>query len=439
MINSLVILGIQWGDEGKGKIVDFLSKKSKYVIRYQGGNNAGHTLLVNQKKTILHLIPSCVLYKNVIAVLGNGVVVSLVDLVNEILILEKKGISIKNRLILSCSIPLIFKYHIKLDRARECCSVFNKSSIGTTHKGIGPAYEDKISRRAIKIGDLYDLDYFYNLLKKNVKYYNFQLEHLYQEKKVNLERIFNQSMIAFKKIKHMIQDVSYLLNNQIDKGEKIIFEGAQGSLLDIDHGTYPYVSSSNSSVGGVCTGTGIGIKKIRYIIGVSKVYSTRVGNGPFPTEIFDTHINQYLCKIGKEFGTTTGRKRRIGWLDLVLLKKMILINSLSGLCLTKIDILDNLSEIKVCIKYINKNSNKEISFYPSTFKDWKNIIPVYKIFKGWNQSTKGITLFIDLPIEAQNYINFIASFLKISIDIISTGPNRHETIIMSKFLKKFMK
>ncbi|CAL4324731.1 Adenylosuccinate synthetase [Buchnera aphidicola (Chaitophorus sp. 3695)] len=436
MINSIVILGIQWGDEGKGKVVDLLSKKSNYVVRYQGGNNAGHTLLVNKKKTILHLIPSCVLHKNVIAVLGNGVVVSLIDLVNEINFLKKKGILIKNRLILSPSIPLIFKYHIKLDKARES-SILNKSVIGTTHKGIGPAYEDKISRRAIRMNDLYNLDYFYNLLKKNVKYYNFQLEHLYHKKTINFKKIFNQSITAFEKIKHMIQDVSYLLNNKIDKNKKIIFEGAQGSLLDIDHGTYPYVSSSNSSIGGVITGTGIGINKIKYIIGVSKTYCTRVGNGPFPTEIFN-HISKYLCTKGKEFGATTGRKRRIGWLDLFLLKKMILINSLSGLCLTKIDVLDYLPEIKVCTKYLDKNSNKEIYSYPFTIENWRNIIPVYKTFKGWNQSTRGLTLFLDLPIEAQNYINFISSFLNISIDLISTGPNRHETIINNKFLKDFI-
>ncbi|MCW5197447.1 adenylosuccinate synthase [Buchnera aphidicola] len=437
MINSIVILGIQWGDEGKGKIVDLLSENSNYVVRYQGGNNAGHTLLVNKKKTVLHLIPSCVLHKDVIAVLGNGVVVSLTDLVNEIVSLKKKGIFIQNRLILSSSIPLIFEYHIKLDKAREC-NLLNKSVIGTTHKGIGPAYEDKISRRAIRINDLYYSDYFYKILKKNVKYYNFTLKNLYQTKTVDFKKIFNKTMIAFKKVKHMIQDVSCLLNNKIDKNKKIIFEGAQGSLLDIDHGTYPYVSSSNSSIGGVITGTGVGIKKIKYILGVSKTYCTRVGNGPFPTEIFDD-MSKYLCKKGKEFGTTTGRKRRIGWLDLFLLKKMILINSLSGLCLTKMDVLDFLPEIKICIKYLDKNSNQEISSYPMTIQSWKNIIPVYKIFKGWNKSTRGITSFAELPIEAQHYINYIQSFLNISIDLISTGPNRHETIIISKFLKKFIK
>jgi adenylosuccinate synthase len=437
LINNIVILGIQWGDEGKGKIVDLLSQKANYVVRYQGGNNAGHTLLVNKKKTILHLIPSCVLHKNVHAVLGNGVVVSLIDLVNEIKFLKKQGILIQNRLILSSSIPLIFKYHIKLDKAREC-NILNKSIIGTTHKGIGPAYEDKVARRAIRIHDLYNEDHFYKLLKKNVKYYNFQLKNLYQKKSVNFEKIFDQSMQIFNKIKDMIQDVSFLLNNQIKQGKKIIFEGAQGSLLDVDHGTYPYVSSSNSSIGGVMTGTGIGINKIKYILGISKTYCTRVGNGPFPTELFD-RTSEYLSKVGKEFGTTTGRKRRIGWLDLVLLKKMILINSLSGLCLTKIDVLDYLPKIKVCIKYIDKNSHKKISSYPINIKNWKNVVPVYKIFKGWNQSTRGITSFIKLPIETQNYINFIASFLNISIDLISTGPNRNETIITNKFLKEFVR
>ncbi|USS94724.1 adenylosuccinate synthase [Buchnera aphidicola] len=435
MIKNIAVLGMQWGDEGKGKIVDLLSKNSNYVVRYQGGNNAGHTLLVDKKKTILHLIPSCVLYKNVKAVLGNGVVVSLPDLVKEINFLKKNKIFIQDRLILSNSISLIFEYHISLDRAREK----NKESkiIGTTHKGIGPAYEDKIARRSIRISDLYDTNYFSYILKKNVHYYNFQLVNYFKKNPVSYKKIYFDSLKYFNKIKNMIQDVSKLLNKKIKKKSKIIFEGAQGSLLDIDYGTYPYVSSSNSSIGGIITGTGLGIKNINYIMGISKVYTTRVGNGPFPTELFND-VHKYLCKIGKEFGSTTGRKRRTGWLDLVLLKRMIKINSISGLCLTKLDVLDNLNEIKVCIKYINKFSKKEINFYPITQKDWEEIIPVYKVFKGWKKSIRGIVLFKDLPVLTQKYISFIKNFIKIDIDLISTGPERNNTIFINNKIKTFV-
>lgn len=428
------MLGVQWGDEGKGKIVDLLSKKSNYVVRYQGGNNAGHTLIVNKKKIILHLIPSCILYKKVKAVLGNGVVVSLNDLIKEIIFLKEKNISIKNRLILSNSLSLIFKYHIELDKARENSKI---QSIGTTCKGIGPAYEDKIARRAIRICDLYNKTFFKKILKENVNYYNFQLSNFNSKKKISYKKIFHETILQFEKIKHMVQDVSQLINSKIKKKSKVIFEGAQGSLLDIDHGTYPYVSSSNSSIGGVVTGTGIGIKNINYIIGVAKVYCTRVGNGPFLTEVHD-NIDRHFSIIGKEFGSTTGRKRRTGWLDLVLLKRMISINSVSGLCLTKLDILDDLSEIKVCVKYLNKFSNKEVSIYPVNQMDWEKIIPVYKIFKGWKSSTKGLLFFDQLPKRAKKYINFIQKFINISIDLISTGPERCEVIFINKHLKNFV-
>ncbi|CAL4324666.1 adenylosuccinate synthase [Buchnera aphidicola] len=435
MIKNIVILGIQWGDEGKGKIVDLLSKKSNLVVRYQGGNNAGHTLLVDGEKTILHLIPSCVLYKNVIAVLGNNVVVSLKDLLSEIKLLKNKKIFIKNRLILSHSLSLIFDYHISLDKVREGKNI--KQSIGTTNKGIGPVYEDKIARRAIRISDLYDISYFKKLLKKNVDYYNFQLFHFGHKEKVSYKKILDKSIFQFNQVKHMIHDVSDLLNYKIQNQEKIIFEGAQGSLLDIDHGTYPYVSSSNSTIGGVFTGTGIGIKKIDYILGVTKVYSTRVGNGPFPTEVYDD-IDNYFSTIGKEFGSTTGRKRRTGWLDLVLLKRMININSLSGLCLTKLDVLDNLEEIKICVKYLNKLTQKEFSYYPSSKKDWENVIPVYKIFRGWKDCTQGLKDFKKLPKNAKKYIDFIKKFTNISIDLISTGPERDQIIFINHDLKNFI-
>ncbi|CAL4324692.1 adenylosuccinate synthase [Buchnera aphidicola] len=435
MINNIVILGIQWGDEGKGKIVDLLSKKSDFVVRYQGGNNAGHTLLVKKKKIILHLIPSCVLHKNVTAILGNNVVVSLKALLKEINHLKERNIFVQKRLILSNSLSLIFKYHISIDQARE--DENRKSSIGTTNKGIGPAYEDKIARRAIRISDLYNKSYFKKILKKNVEYYNFQLLNFYHKKVVSYKKIFSETIFQFNQIKHMIGDVSSLLNSEMKNKSKIIFEGAQGSLLDIDHGTYPYVSSSNSSIGGVCTGTGIGIKNIDYVLGVSKFYSTRVGNGPFPTELSDKN-NDHFSFIGKEFGATTGRKRRTGWLDLVILKRMININSLSGLCLTKLDVLDGLKEIKVCIQYFNKITHQKFDNYPLNKQDWKNIIPIYKIFKGWKEKTRGIKNFDQLPKNAKRYINFIQKFTHVSIDLISTGPERDETIFINHNLKNFI-
>lgn len=432
MNKNIVILGTQWGDEGKGKIVDFLTQKVHYVVRYQGGHNAGHTLVVNSKKIILHLIPSGILNNNVIAILGNGVVISPPDLIKEINMLYENNIDLKNRLIISPDCPLVLDYHIQMDIARE--KKLGKYCIGTTGKGIGPAYEDKIARRGLKIGDLFNKKTFFKKLKKNIDYYNFQLVNYYGYSKINfievLEKLLKYRNILINKIK----DVPYILNTAYLLNKNIIFEGAQGALLDIDHGTFPYVTSSNSTIGGVFTGSGINLNRINCVVGIVKAYCTRVGFGPFPTELKD-NIDIHFVNKGKEFGTTTGRRRRTGWLDLVLLSRMVMLNSISSLCLTKLDVFDGLLEFKVCIGYkkIGTSDILDISF---PIFDWEKIEPVYHIFPGWKKPISGLKSFSDLPIEAKNYILYIENFIGmgVSIDIISTGPERSETIIVNNII-----
>lgn len=430
MNNNIVILGTQWGDEGKGKIVDFLSLDSAYVVRYHGGHNAGHTLVVDGKKIVLHLIPSGLLHPNVIGIIANGVVISPFELIKEIKMLKKNYISIKNRLFISDSAPLILPYHIEMDIARE--KKLGVNAIGTTGRGIGPAYEDKIARRALRMNDLKDENKLSLRLEEIVDYYNSQLVSFYKHKSINYKIILNNLIKVKDLICDMIQDTTSILFKAIENNKKIIFEGAQGSFLDVDHGTYPYVTSSNTTVGSAITGTGIGPKNLNYILGVTKAYSTRVGNGPFFTETFGK-IDDYLSKIGQEFGATTGRKRRTGWLDGVLLRKAVKMNSLSGLCLTKLDILDNLKEIKICTSYKNIGVNNKN--YP-IFYGFENVEPVYEVYPGWMKSTLGIRKIQDLPKEARNYINCIERIAGISVDMISTGPDRFDTIIVNNpFLK----
>ncbi|CAL4043996.1 Adenylosuccinate synthetase [Buchnera aphidicola (Anoecia corni)] len=425
----IVILGMQWGDEGKGKIVDLLTKFVNYVVRFQGGHNAGHSIVLNNKKTILHMIPSGILNKNVICIITNGVVLYPCNFIKEINILKKQGILIKNRLFLSESIPLLLEYHIAIDKARE--KFCGSKSIGTTGRGIGPSYEDKIARRCLRIGDLKDVNYFQNHVKENLDFYNFQLINFYKEKKVEYSAVINELHKYREYLLSLVIDVHSTLHKIIKKKKNIIFEGAQGSLLDIDHGTYPYVTSSNSTIGSVFSGTGIGFSAINYILGIVKSYSTRVGNGPFPTEQFGT-IADSICKIGNEFGSTTGRKRRIGWLDLVLVKYAVQLNSLNGICLTKLDVLDTLKLINVCIGYKHIKTGKKIYNIPCTINDWKNIVPIYKKFLGWNKSTFGITEWNLLPDAAKDYIKYIEKILKVPVVIISTGPAREDTVFINK-------
>ncbi|QNS01732.1 MAG: adenylosuccinate synthase [Buchnera aphidicola (Pentalonia nigronervosa)] len=425
MNKNIVILGTQWGDEGKGKIVDVLALSGSYVVRYQGGHNAGHTLVVDGKKIVLHLIPSGLVRHDVIGIIANGVVVSPIALFNEIKMLQKNHIFVQNRLFISEHAPLILKFHIALDIARE--KELKKNMIGTTNRGIGPAYEDKIARRALRIGDLKDTDTLLIKLEEITDYYNRQLVHFYKLCAIDYKKIFNNLLPIIDLIHNMIQDTSVILDTAINNQKKIIFEGAQGSFLDVDHGTYPYVTSSNCTIGGVITGSGIGPKNLDYILGISKAYSTRVGCGPFPTEIFDD-IEKHFLIHGHEFGSTTGRKRRIGWLDIVLLRKAIRINSLSGLCLTKLDVLDGLKEIKICIAYKNVKTSQIITSF--TTYNWDDIVPIYKIYSGWTKKTLGAKKLADLPYEARYYINSIEKMINIPIHIISTGPDRSDVIFI---------
>jgi len=401
---NTLILGLQWGDEGKGKIVDNLSESIDVVCRFQGGHNAGHTIKVNGQKTVLHLIPSGILHSNTKCLIGNGVVLALDALYKEIKHLQEKGISFKDRFFISSACALILPTHITLDIVKD-----KKESIGTTGRGIGPAYEDKIGRRAIRFGDLGDLHSLKEKINSLVKYHNRLLENIYQHKPHDVEEVFNE-VVKYKKLhdKYCI-DTHKTMHQWIKNDKSILFEGAQGTLLDIDHGTYPYVTSSSTTAGGVSTGLGIGPKFIDKIIGITKAYTTRVGEGPFPTELHD-ESGSMLAEKGNEFGATTGRPRRCGWLDLVLLKKAIFINSVTDLCITKLDVLDEMQEIKVCI-------------------DYENGVPVYKSFEGWLTKTEGISVFSDLPEKARLYIQFIEDFVECNASIISTGPSRNQTIL----------
>ena len=401
-LNSL-ILGLQWGDEGKGKIVDALSEEVYAVCRFQGGHNAGHTIKVNGHQTVLHLTPSGILHPNVNCLIGNGVVLSLEALDKEIKGLEKAGINFDKRFFVSSSCALILPSHISIDKVRD-----KKESIGTTGRGIGPAYEDKIARRAIRFGDIGNEELLRNKIELLVSYHNRLLVELYNEEPHNIEDMINE-ILSYKHLyDKYCTDTQDLLYQWVKADKPLLFEGAQGTLLDIDHGTYPFVTSSNTTAGGVSTGLGLGPKHIDKIIGISKAYATRVGEGPFLTELFDDNAKM-LAERGREFGATTGRPRRCGWLDLVALKKAIFTNSVTDLCLTKLDVMDEFKSIEVCV-------------------DYEDNAPVYKTFDGWESSSEGVTEFSKLPIKAQEYINFIQDFIECSITIISTGPSRDQTI-----------
>lgn len=403
MSSNTLILGLQWGDEGKGKIVDALSKEVHAVCRFQGGHNAGHTIKVNGKQTVLHLTPSGILHPNVNCVIGNGVVLSLEALDKEINGLIDTGISFDNRFYVSSGCALILPSHISIDKIRD-----KKESIGTTGRGIGPSYEDKIARRAVRFGDIGNQDILRQKVELLVSYHNRLLVELYNEKPHDIEDVISEIMSYKHLYDKYCTDTQGLIYDWVKDDKSLLFEGAQGTLLDIDHGTYPYVTSSSTTAGGVSTGLGLGPKYIDRIIGISKAYCTRVGEGPFPTELFDDN-GKMLAEKGHEFGATTGRPRRCGWLDLFALKKAVFTNSVTDICLTKLDVMDEFSEIKVCVEYENEE-------------------PVYKTFRGWDSSTVGISAFEDLPIQAQEYINFIEDFVGCRISYVSTGPSRNQTI-----------
>ena len=403
MSENTLILGLQWGDEGKGKIVDNLSQSVDVVCRFQGGHNAGHTIKVNDEQTVLHLIPSGILHDNAKCLIGNGVVLALDALDEEITKLKDKGINFQDRFYISSACSLILPSHISIDKVRD-----KKESIGTTGRGIGPAYEDKIGRRAVRFGDIGNRSLLKEKIELLVGYHNRLLKELHNHEPHDVNEIF-ESVIKYKDLyDQFCVDSQDLMYKWVKNKKSILFEGAQGTLLDIDHGTYPYVTSSSTTAGGVSTGLGIGPKFIDKIIGISKAYATRVGEGPFVTELFDEN-GEIIAKKGNEFGATTGRPRRCGWLDLVALKKAIFTNSVTDLCITKLDVLDEMQEISVCIEY---EKNK----------------PVYMKFKGWLSSTEGITEYSDLPKEAKDYIEFIEDYIECSASIISTGPSRNQTI-----------
>jgi adenylosuccinate synthase len=426
MSQNVVILGTQWGDEGKGKIVDLLTDKATMVVRYQGGHNAGHTLVIDGEKTVLHLIPSGILRKNVQCVIGNGVVLSPEALMEEMAMLEARNVPVADRLRISKACPLILPFHVALDQARERAR--GSEAIGTTGRGIGPAYEDKVARRGLRVGDLFDMKRFGEKLKELVDYHNFSLVEYYKADAIDFDTVLKQCEEFAEVLKPMVIDVPALLDKARKNGESIMFEGAQGTLLDIDHGTYPYVTSSNTTAGGVATGAGFGPRYIDYVLGIVKAYTTRVGSGPFPTEL-DCEVGQHLGEKGHEFGATTGRKRRTGWIDAVAMRRAVQINSISGFCLTKLDVLDGLEELKICIGY--QLSDGSVTEHPPlSAEDYEVVEPIYETMPGWQQSTVGITEHKELPPEALAYIARIEALTGVPVDIISTGPDRKETIVL---------
>jgi len=425
MGKNVVILGSQWGDEGKGKIVDLLTDKSGLVARFQGGHNAGHTLVIDGKKTALHLIPSGILRPNVQCVIGNGVVLAPDALIKEITMLEDRGVEVRRRLKVSGSCPLILPYHVALDQAREAAR--GEGKIGTTGRGIGPAYEDKVARRGLRLSDLANMQRFATKLKDILDYHNFALTHYYGANAIDFDETLACAMQWADVLLPMMADVTGLLHEAREAGEHILFEGAQGSLLDIDHGTYPYVTSSNTTAGSTATGSGFGPLYLDYVLGITKAYTTRVGSGPFPTELH-CDVGRHLGEKGHEFGTTTGRERRCGWFDAVALRQAVRVNSISGICLTKLDVLDGLDEINICVGYRDAEGND--AGMPMHADDFENITPVYETLPGWADVTVGAQTLESLPEAAKNYIGRIESLIGAPVDIVSTGPDRVETIVL---------
>jgi len=425
MGKNVVVIGTQWGDEGKGKVVDLLTERVAAVVRFQGGHNAGHTLVIEGVKTVLHVIPSGILRHNVQCLIGNGVVLSIDALLNEMVALEAKGVPVRERLRISPACPLILPYHVALDQARE--EARGALKIGTTGRGIGPAYEDKAARRGLRLGDVFHQQEFAAQLAEVMDYQNFILVNYYKAKPVDFDATLDQAMAAAEQIKPMVADIVPILHRLRLAGANLLFEGAQGSLLDIDLGTYPYVTSSNTTAGGTAPGSGFGPRYLDYVLGITKAYSTRVGSGPFPTELFDD-VGRRLGERGAEFGSTTGRPRRCGWFDAVALRHSAQINSMSGMCLTKLDVLDGLEKLRICIDYEGPGGGSQPARFGSEY--YSSITPVYEDLPGWSESTVGVRRLEDLPANALAYIRRIEEVTGVPIDIISTGPDRAETIVL---------
>lgn len=431
MNKNVVVLGTQWGDEGKGKIVDLLTAKADAVVRFQGGHNAGHTLVINGVKTVLHLIPSGILHDGVTCLIGNGVVVCPEALLKEMAELKSQGVNVTEKLLLSTSCPLILPYHIALDQAREIAR--GNAKIGTTGRGIGPAYEDKVARRGIRLGDLRNPQRFAEKVREVMDLHNFTLSQYYKVDPVDVNKTIDDALAMSSVLMPMMTDVVERLHEYRRAGKSVLFEGAQGSLLDIDHGTYPYVTSSNTTAGGAPSGSGVGPLYLDYVLGITKAYTTRVGSGPFPTELHD-EVGEHLGVKGNEFGATTGRSRRCGWFDAMAVRRAVQINSVSGICLTKLDVLDGLKTVKICIAYQDSEGNSLP--FESDSDYFEKLIPVYEEMPGWTQSTAGAQAFDDLPQEAKNYIKRLESLVETRVDIVSTGPDRNETIVLNELISE---
>ena len=429
---NVVVVGTQWGDEGKGKVVDWLCDHAQGVVRFQGGHNAGHTLVIKGVKTALQLIPSGIMRDGVPCYIGNGVVVDPIHLLSEIERLEKIGVEVRSRLFISESCPLIMPFHVAVDKAREALRESSGAGkIGTTGKGIGPAYEDKVARRALRVQDLKHPERFAAKLHELLALHNFALAGYLQGEVLEFQPIFDQAMAVAEQLKPMLADVGYRVHQASAGGANMLFEGAQGTLLDIDHGTYPYVTSSNCVAGNAAAGAGVGPGLLHYILGITKAYTTRVGSGPFPTELDINAVNtvgHHLSTVGQERGTVTGRARRCGWLDAAALKRSIIINGISGLCITKLDVLDSLAEIKVCVGYLLRG--ERIDILPLDADDIVACEPVFETFEGWTESSFGITRWDDLPANARAYLQRIEQLIGAPIDMVSTGPDRDHTILL---------
>ena len=425
MARNVVIVGTQWGDEGKGKIVDWLTEQAQGVVRFQGGHNAGHTLVIEGRKTILRLIPSGILRRDVACYIGNGVVLSPTALLAEIDELEDAGVDVASRLRISGSCPLILDYHIALDRAREERKGAGK--IGTTGRGIGPAYEDKVARRAVRTQDLFDEQRFAERVREALDLHNFVLTQYLGAERIEPQAVIDGALALAPRIKPMVADVSYELNQAMRQGHRLLFEGAQGALLDVDHGTYPFVTSSNTVAGAAAAGAGVAPQQLHYVLGITKAYATRVGSGPFPTELNDA-VGEELRRRGNEFGSVTGRPRRCGWFDAAALRRSVQINGVTGLCITKLDVLDELDTVRLCTGYRSGGTVTDI--LPFGAEAVASCEPVYEDFPGWRQSTFGVRDWAQLPAAARRYLERLSEVTGVPIDIISTGPDREQTILM---------
>ncbi|HEX4596319.1 MAG TPA: adenylosuccinate synthase [Burkholderiaceae bacterium] len=425
MAGNVVVVGTQWGDEGKGKIVDWLTDRADAVVRFQGGHNAGHTLVIGAHKTILRLIPSGILRPAVACYIGNGVVLSPPDLLAEIDELKQAGVDTSGRLAVSGNCVLILDYHVALDRAREARR--GNDPIGTTGRGIGPAYEDKVGRRAVRAQDLFDPKRFTDRVHEALEYHNFVLTRYLNAEGIDAQRVIDSTLKLGDRIRPMVADVSYLLDQAMKGGQRLLFEGAQGSLLDVDHGTYPYVTSSNTVAAAAAVGAGVGPQRLNYVLGITKAYATRVGSGPFPTELLED-TGERLRQRGQEFGSVTGRPRRCGWFDAAALRRAVQLNGVTGLCITKLDVLDGLTTVRLCTGY--RYEGRAVDILPFGADAVSRCEPVYQEFAGWNESTFGVRTWSDLPGRAQAYLNRLSELAEVPIDLISTGPERDQTIVL---------